>query len=415
MSSPDIPKVDFDHWGADYAADPVAHNLRYSAKCPVAYSERHGGFWLVTGYDEVGTVARDDETFCSRHDLPTGATPYLGIGHPPMAFRAIPIEIDPPEHAKWRVGLARDFSPAGVRRLKDKILEYTTWYIDEKIESGHIDLVTDIASQVPSMINMDLMGVPRERASEFAYLSHAISYTNPESEEFQPIFKAYRDAVASLAAIVEERRRDPREDVISTLAHMKIDGRQVDDEEIMAVLDLVMSAGIDTTASATACALKYLDEDLEARQRLINDPALLPKAVEEFLRIFSPVQVLARTATKDVELGGQYIRRGERVLVSWAAANIDERTFADPDRVVLDRFPNRHGAFGFGIHRCLGSHIARDEMVVLIGEILRRMPDYKLGDGVRKYDSIRVIQGYVNLPATFTPGTRLGPREIFAK
>jgi cytochrome P450 len=414
MNSSEIPAVDFDHWGPEYAADPDSHNLRYSAKCPVAFNERHGGFWFVTGHDEVACVARDDATFSSHHDLPTGSTEYLGIGHPPMAFRATPIEIDPPAHAKWRTALAPDFSPAAVRKLKDKIVAYTTWCIDQKIESGHIDLVADVAATLAAMINLDLMGVPSERAAEFAYLSHAISYTNPESDEFRPIFKTYSDAVASLAAIVEERRKDPREDFISTLAHMQIDGQRVSDGEIMEVLDLVVSAGIDTTASGTACALKYLNDDHEARQRLIDDPALIQQAVEEFLRVFSPVQVLARTATKDVEVGGQQIRQGERVLVSWAAANMDERTFPEPERVILDRFPNRHVAFGLGIHRCLGSHLARAEMTVLITEILRRMPDYQLTDGVEKYGSIRVIQGYVKLPATFTPGPRLGPNDILS-
>jgi cytochrome P450 len=200
--------------------------------------------------------------------------------------------------------------------------------------------------------------------------------------------------------------------VISTLAHLQIDGEPITDGEIMEVLDLIISAGIDTTASAIACSLKYLDDDRDARQMLIENPALMPSAVEEFLRIFSPVQVLARTATRDVELGGQQISAGERVLVSWAGANVDERTFPDPASVILDRFPNRHAAFGFGVHRCIGSHFARAEMNTVISEVLKRMPDYTLASGVRKYTAIGVIQGYVNLPATFTPGARTGPASF---
>jgi cytochrome P450 len=412
MTSPDIPLVDFDHWGPEYAADPVRNNLRYGAKCPVAFNPRHGGFWFVTGHDEVARVTRDDATFSSHHDLPTGSTPFVGTQHPPLPFRVTPIEIDPPVHGKWRTGLGPDFSPAAVKKLRDKMLEYTTWCIDEKIETGEIDLLADVASPVPAMINMDVMGVPSERGPEFAYLSHAIAYTNPESAEFLPTYKAYTDAVASLAAIVEERKKHPRQDVISTLAHLQIDGEPITDGEIMEVLDLIISAGIDTTASAIACSLKYLDDDRDARQMLIENPALMPSAVEEFLRIFSPVQVLARTATRDVELGGQQISAGERVLVSWAGANVDERTFPDPASVILDRFPNRHAAFGFGVHRCIGSHFARAEMNTVISEVLKRMPDYTLASGVRKYTAIGVIQGYVNLPATFTPGARTGPASF---
>ena len=409
MSKPDVPTVNFDHWGPEYAADPIAHNLEYSAKCPVAYSEHHGGFWFVTGYDEVAQVARDDTTFSCHHDLPNGSTPFLGTQHPPTPFRVTPLEVDPPQHAKWRTGLAKLFTPVAVKqKYLPKIREYTAWCIDQCIESGHADLVRDIASPVPSLVNMDVMGVPLERGFEFAELSHAIVYTNPDTPEYAQVYQDYADAVASLESLVHQRRIDPRDDVITALAHLEIDGERIQDHEVMEVLDLVISAGIDTTASALACSLKYLDDHRDLRARLIDEPECIPQAVEEFLRMFSPVQVLARTATRDVELGGYTIGAGERVLISWAAANVDQREFDCPDQIMVERTPNRHAAFGLGIHRCIGSHIARADMGVVLSEILRRMPDYELQDGVEKYGSIGVIQGYGLLPARFTPGPRIG-------
>jgi cytochrome P450 len=402
------PTVDFDHWSHEYAKAPDEFNLRYGARCPVAWSEHHGGYWFVTGYPELSEVVHDDATYSSRHDLPNGATPYLGTQHPPTPFRVAPLESDPPEHSLWRQGLAGHFSPKAVARYLPWIAELTRSLIDEHIESGEIDLLNDLTSPLAATVNMKILGAPVERGPEFAHLSHAIAYTSPATPEFARIYGEYQDAVASLREVLLRKRADPADDVISLLAHMDFGDRTLTDDEAMEALDLIVSAGIDTTASGMASALKYLDDHPDQRQRLIDDPTLIPKAAEEFLRYFSPVQVLARTATRDTELGGQRIREGERVLVSWAAANLDERVFTEPTDLRFDRFPNRHAAFGLGVHRCLGAHIARADFKIMLTEVLSRMPDYALADGVRAYDCIGVVRGYVSLPATFTPGPRTG-------
>jgi cytochrome P450 len=404
------PMVDFDHWSHEYAKAPDDYNLRYSAKCPVAYSEHHGGYWFVTGYDELSTVVHDDARFSSRHDLPNGSTPYQGTQHPPTPFRVAPLETDPPEHSLWRQGLSPYFSPKAVKRYVPWIQDVATALIDEHIESGSIDLLDDLTSPLASIVNMKVLGIPAERGKEFAHLSHAIAFTSPATPEFAQIYADYQGAVASLIDVIHARRAEPRDDVISLLAHMHLGDRRMTDDEAMEALDLIVSAGIDTTASGMASALKYLNDHPEDRQRLIDEPVLIPKATEEFLRYYSPVQVLARTATCDTELGGQQIREGERVLVSWAAANVDDRVFPDPTRVSFDRFPNRHAAFGLGVHRCLGAHIARADFNVVLKEVLTRMPDYRLGAGVEAYGCIGVVRGFVNLPATFTPGPRIGTK-----
>ena len=411
MTEAVVPNVEFDHWGPDYAKDPVGHYQNLSGKCPVARSDFHGGFWFVTGYEEVRQVAQDDATFSCHHDLPNGSSHFLGTQHPPTPFRVTPMEMDPPDYVEWRQSLLPHFSPASVARFHERMHEYIRWFLDRRIESGECELIKDLLSPVPSLINMELLGIPIERGVEFAHHSHAIVYTDPSTPQFTKVYEDYGNAVASLAELVEERRASPRDDLISFLTQMRVQGEQIPDDQIMEVLNLVVSAGIDTTASATACVIKYLDENRDARRELIADPGLIPKAIEECLRYYSPVQVLARTATRDVELGGQAIRRGDRVLVSWAGANLDHRAYEEPEKIAFGRFPNRHMAFGLGIHRCLGSNFARTEMTAMITAILERIPDYELSPDVKKYGSIGIIQGYIALPATFTPGPRIGGRS----
>jgi cytochrome P450 len=179
------------------------------------------------------------------------------------------------------------------------------------------------------------------------------------------------------------------------------------------MVQLVIFGGVDTTTGLIGSALEWLARHPEERDRLREHPGLIPRATEEFLRYFSPVQALARTATRDCVVGGRQVRAGERLLLSWASANFDEDAFDRPDEVVLDRSPNRHQAFGVGIHRCLGSNYARVEFAVVLEEVLRRLPDYAIdGTAARRYPSIAVVNGWVTLPATFTPGTPQGPGTL---
>jgi len=165
---------------------------------------------------------------------------------------------------------------------------------------------------------------------------------------------------------------------------------------------------VDTTGSLLSSVLEYLSRHEDVRARLIADPALIPQATEEFLRYFAPVQALARTAARDCVIGGQHIAAGERVQLSWSSANFDEDAFDDPDELRIDRFSNRHQTFGIGIHRCLGSNFARVEFKVMLEEVLRRLPDFEIGSTACRYRSIAIVNGWVNLPATFTPGPREG-------
>lgn len=403
------PVIDFDHHSKEYAADPFRIYRELHAKCPVAWTDRHDGFWVVSRYEDVARVARDDFTFSSRHDLPNDGKSYTGITIPSPPVRSTPIEMDPPEFYEYRRLLNRRFAPEVIETLRPKMLEFASWCLDRRIESGEIDLVLDLANPVPAMMTLEFLGIPVEHWEEYAEPMHQMIYTPPESPERDAAMAKYMRMVATLAEVIQERKRDPREDLITYLVQAKIDGHPIPDSEVLEICHLVIAGGVDTTTALVADAFDYLDRNREARRRLIEDPALILSASEEFLRYFSPVQLLARTATKDVEIGGQQIHAGERVAVCWAAANHDEGTFERPEEIVLDRFPNRHAAFGLGAHRCLGSTFARVEIEIMLGEVLRRMPDYELvRDGLEKYESIGIVNGYVKMPARFTAARRMG-------
>jgi cytochrome P450 len=212
-----------------------------------------------------------------------------------------------------------------------------------------------------------------------------------------------------MAELVSERRSRPQDDLASVLATATVNGEPLPDAHVLAMCGLVAAGGVDTTTALTANALHWLHANPGHRRRLIEDPGLIPVAVEEFLRYFSPVQMMARTATRDVELGGQPIRAGDRLLLSFAAANRDPSIFTDPADLILDRTPNRYISFGNGVHRCVGSHLARVQATVMLEEILKRMPDYAIDDAQAvRYPTIGAINGYIDLPATFTPSAPVG-------
>ena len=209
--------------------------------------------------------------------------------------------------------------------------------------------------------------------------------------------------------MIAARGREPRDDLITHLVESEIDGAPIPDDEIVEMCNLVLGGGVDTTTALLGHAFHYLDEHPEVRPRLLEDSSFMSTAIEEWLRYFSPTQALARTATRDVEVGGQLVKEGERVLVCWAAANHDPESFDRHDEIVLDRFPNRHAAFGLGAHRCLGSNVTRAETAIVLEEVLRRVPDYRLVPGAAvRYDDIGVVNGWAGMPATFTPGHRVG-------
>jgi cytochrome P450 len=414
------PTIDFDHHSMEYARrvieDPTGYFQQMQREHPVAWTEKYGGFWIVSRYEDVRRVSEDDAAFSSRHDIPNQSVAYTGITIPGPPARSTPIEMDPPEFFDYRRLLNRWFAPAAIEKLKPRMMEFTTWCLDRHIESGKIDLVLDLASPVPAMMTLHVLGIPLEHWHLYADTSHAVVYTPPDSPEKLKALEGDGMMRGTFVEIIKERRRKPGDDIISHIISARIGGRPIPDPTLIEICSLIVHGGVDTTTSLLANTFEYLDRTPDARRRLIDDPDLIFSAGEEFLRYYCPVQILARTATRDVEIGGQLIRAGERVALWWAAANHDPSAFDHPEQIILDRFPNRHTAFGLGIHRCLGSNFARAQYAVVLGEVLRRMPDFRLiREQAEHYESIGTVNGYVRMPAAFTPAKPLkAPADIAA-
>ena len=399
--------IDFDQHSQAYAADPWRTASALSAKCPVAWSEHHGGFWVISGYEEVRQAARDSDTFSSRHDLPTGCTAFQGVNLPAAPGRYLPIEVDPPEQLDWRRGLLGYFTPAVAQRLKPLMQQFSTWCIDQCAERGEIDLVMELSSAVPALVTLHLLGLPLSRWRTYVEITHKINYTI--GEERDATFRKFDSMLQEVACVAAERRKDPREDLLTGLGQMEVGGKLLSIEDITSACGTIIGGGIDTTSAVVAGSLRHLGENEADRRRLIDHPEDLPKALEEFLRFISPVTGLARTVARDVELGGQQLKAGDRVQIMWHGANMDERVYENPTELKLDRDASRHVTFGYGAHRCLGSAIARVDVPTMLTSVLTRVPDYKLVPGAsQRYPSIGVSNNYISLPATFEPIARVG-------
>lgn len=399
--------IEFDHHSADYAVRWREINADHRRRCPVAHTEAHGGFWQLSRYDDVARVARDDARFSSWWELEDGTHQSATI--PPSAMRQVPIEMDPPEFDDYRKLLNPKFSPAMAKKSEPYIRDVTTYCIDQFIESGTCDLVSDLASAVPAIFTMEFLGLPKDNWRPFSDAAHTAIHTVPGEPEHEAALQEIFAMVGQAFEIINARRAEPRDDLISYLVHSHINNEPISDERLIQILTLVIFGGVDTTGALLSSVLEWLGRHHDVREELRADPSLIPQATEEFLRYFAPVQGLSRTAKQDSIIGDQRVATGEQVMLSWAAANFDDEVFEDPDRLDIRRFPNRHQSFGVGIHRCLGSNIARVEFAVMLEEILRRLPDYEIGDGAQRYRSIAVVNGWVNLPATFTPGPRENP------
>ncbi|HET6665271.1 MAG TPA: cytochrome P450 [Acidimicrobiales bacterium] len=416
---PDRATVDFDHHNREFHQDRHARwaELR---RCPVAYNVNYGGFWVVSGYGEVAAVSRDAETFTSRYLAePDDGIDYLGIaglprgGIPPQGIA----EVEGSRHGALRRVLNQFLAPPAIARLRPLMDATTTWFVDQRIETGSIDLVLDLANPVPAILTMELVGLPHESWPHYAAVFHGTVSFRPGSPEHGQAIANVPGMVAELQREIDLRRRQPRDDLLTQLVQMEVDGeldggRRLTDEELVSVLWNLVAGGLDTTTSLTSLTLHHLDEHRDLRRRLIDEPHLLGAATDEFLRYFSVNETLTRTVTRDVELGGQQLRRGDHLMLSWLSANRDERAFERPDEVDLDRERNPHLAFGVGPHRCIGMHMARTMFQVLVRQVLDRMPDYEIDRAAtRFYQGNPQLNGAVRMPATFTPGPVAGSGE----
>ncbi len=382
--------TDFDHTDDVWAADPFPIWDELRQTCPVAHSERYGGVWLPTRHEDISAIAYDTERFTSRsvvvsefrppHDLaPQGVAP--------------PISSDPPFHKGARRVLLPAFSPQAV----DKLEPATRAYCEELIDGlrGHdvVDAAEGYAQHIPVRVIANMLGLPEDDADRFrGFVNHVLEgVALPMEERAQGMMELF----GYLQAQIEDHIANPRDDLTSYLLDAEMDGEKLEPFHVGRTIGLLLIAGIDTTWSAIGASLWHLAGHPADRERLVAEPELLPVAMEELLRAYAPV-TMARLVREDMEYLGCPMKENEFVLLPFPAANRDPEAFDRADEVIIDREVNRHTAFGLGIHRCAGSHLARMELRVALEAWLEAFPVFHLADPA----AVRWSGGQVRGPRT---------------
>ncbi|HEX4012185.1 MAG TPA: cytochrome P450 [Solirubrobacteraceae bacterium] len=376
QTAPGTPaaRADWDPLDPAAVADPFGAHADLRERCPVARSDRWGGFWGLTRYEDIVAVALDTETFISGEK--TTIPDSTGPGRPPRP----PLEADRPEHTHYRRLLAPYFSAQRARELEPEMRSIAAELIDAAVAAGECDLVPAVALPMPALVLCLLLGLP---ADDWSFLKRSTTEVIEAGRAGDVERHAHaNDAMYGYVhAVVEARRAadlDPRRDLITGLLQPMGDGRRLDDDQVTGIVRLLLQAGHNTTTNGLGSAFRHLGSEVGEQDRLRANPGLIPTAVDEILRAFSPAQFLARTVTREVELHGQTLCPSDKLGLFWTAANRDPDVFADPDRVDLARAPNRHVAFGYGIHRCIGAHLARTELCVAVEELLARTTRFEL-------------------------------------
>lgn len=414
MAQP-APLIDFDFGSSEYARRWPEIYAELRARTPVAYSHRHGGFWVVSSSALVRQVARDPGRYSSDHDPGGERNGYRGVGIPhSVGTRSLPQEADPPESTFYRRLMNPWFSQTAVSRWEPWLVRVTEHLIAARLPHGRLDVADDLGFPVPAMLMTALLGLPLARWRELVQPFHDLVTTVPEHPAHARAETALGEVLELVAETVARRRREPGTDLLSGLVTARVGERGLTDQEVVSIAQLVFFGGVDSTTALLTSAVHWLDAHPAERARLLDQPTLLATATEEFLRYFSPIHLNGRTVTSDVTLGGCPLRAGDRLLISWAGANHDEATVPEPERVILDRPDNRHLAFGAGVHHCLGAHFARTAFRVLLSAMLTHTPDFRVDHAnARRYPSVGQVNGFSRLPVTFSPGAYPGdPRAM---
>jgi cytochrome P450 len=378
---------DFDHLDPAWVEDPhpIWDDLRRT--CPIAHTDRFGGVYFPSRYEDIRAVAYDTEHFSSHRNIVREGAP--------TRIPAPPLTSDPPEHRAHRKVLLLAFTPDAAARFEPQTRSICRKLIEHLSGKSGCDGATDYAQKIPVRVTAALLGISEHAGDLFRrWISEffELGVTDPAVA-----VRVVAEIRAFFGDEIAARRTAPSDDLISYLLDAEIDGQKLSDDHIQGTLRLLLFAGIDTTSSAVGACLWHLATHADDRKRLVADPALIPTAVEEFLRAYAPATV-AREIVRETEIGGCPVKTGEMVLLSFPAANRDPAMFADAGRVTIDRSPNRHVAFGLGIHRCIGSHLARMEMTVALQEWLALIPDFRLAPGAFVTWSKGAVRGPRRLP-----------------
>jgi cytochrome P450 len=360
----------FDHWSSKMAYSPYDIWARMRNECPVAHTDAHNGFFVLTRYADVFAAALATGTFSSDGD-------GLGVAIPPQELRPLyPIDLDPPDHSKYRHMLNPFFSMRTVATMEDSIRELARELISAFPVSGVFDVAAAFTLPLPRRVGFRMLSFPEDRTDEVSQLVEAVMSNVAERQG-----AAAPRLFEVLSTILAERRSQPRrDDLLDTVVFGEIDEMPVDEKQSFSMLVLLLMGGLATTSAALGMMIEWLADHPEDVRRLREHPELHNLAVDEFVRYSSPVAHIGRTAMADTEVEGCPVPRGSRVLLSFGSANRDDRVFPRADEVLVDRHPNKHVGFGIGPHRCIGSHLAKLQIKVALEELLALMPPFRVHD-----------------------------------
>jgi cytochrome P450 len=365
--------LDFDHTDPVAAQDVYAVLADVRESCPVLHGTNHGGFWALTRYADVIAAANDHERFTTRQGV---TIPPLGL---PTA--SVPLTTDPPEHKGYRRALHPFFTPKAVAALEPTIREVVVEHVESFAARGRVDLVRDLAGPVPCIVIALILGLDKSLWASFNEWVDGME-TASHVGDIEGRDRCAAQLYALLVSEVERRKTEPRDDLLTTIAQLTIEGAEVPDLIRYGMAQLILVAGHDTTVNGIGSVLRHLMENPDLRARALDEPGLVERIIEESLRFESPVFGLARTVTEENTVGDSTLCPGDKVLLMFGSANHDPRRYPDPELFDADRDDRPpHIAFGFGRHRCIGEHLARLEMRIVVEELLRRIPEYFLAPG----------------------------------
>lgn len=395
----DPQKQAIDHHSASFARNHLALYRHARATTPVLHSTCHGGFSLITRYGDIRAALRDAATFSSARygldDRRLGG----GVAIPPNGMRIGMIEMDPPEATELRSLLKPWFTVAAVDGASERIAQIARWLIDTLITNGACDVVDDVAKPMPSLLILDILGLPLDRWSAYSDVLHQAVAKSSGS------ITGLRWLQSDLRRAVDETAYDA-DGLLSALCRAEVGGRPLGAGMVCELAMMLLFGGTDTTIAAISHAMRHLAEYPNDRRRLIDEPQRISEAVDEILRLYSPSTGVARTVTAAVEVAGVGFAAGDRVLCALNSGNRDEAVFSAAETFDLDRPRRPHLAFGAGIHACLGQNLARADLRIFLTEILRRMPGFEIDlERTRAYEATPLVNGYAAMPMRFEPGS----------
>jgi cytochrome P450 len=400
--------TDFDHWREHFSFlddgltggrwVDVVNRLR--DECPVAYSDAHeDGFHILTRYEDIVFAHNNPDMYSS---CPV-TMPTAGLARP-----WIPIESDPPLHKKYRAILNDLLSNRTQQSKEPTYREIASGILDRLVPQGGCDLFKDFCLPFPTHVIMDAFEIPEgdraHMAEQMLLFIHRPGAMEDAEKTQRIVMAAAIELNTYLAELIDQRKGGDGDDIISVLCRGTIDGTPLTDKEIIDYSMLVIPAGFETTSFTMGFVFRFLGENPDVRRTLVEDPSRIPAAVEEVMRLETPTRALARTVMVDHEVQGTQLRRGDRVLLLWAAADRDPDVFDRPNEFVLDRKPNRHLGFGYGTHLCSGIHMARVELKVAVEEVLKQIPDYEISDPAAVREVVGMTWSLSSLPVTWNAG-----------